>query len=66
MPQHGPKYEHKSVPFDATTTNQVWVNTATYPFVVLSLLPPSADTVMGLHSSKTSRVDPSGMLKLAA
>lgn len=22
MPQHGPKYEHKNVPFEGTTTNQ--------------------------------------------
>ena len=47
MPQHGPKYEHKSVPFDATTTNQVWVSTAPCLFVELSMLLPSADALMG-------------------
>ena len=40
VPQHGPKYEHKSVPFDATTTNQVWVNTALCLFVTSSMLLP--------------------------
>ena len=53
VPQHGPKYEHKSVPFDATTTNQVWVNAALCLSVIFSMLLPSADTLMGCIIQET-------------